>query len=131
MIARKAGVKFKRIGAPQRKDLVMSSASDSIIAIEQIPESVCSLFAAHAKTLLTHMEPERAVCAALAAISGVYTPSTSSSASYKGNSEDGEDDSHEIGGTGERRSLLCGISGYTTILARFDEPTHDQMVWRS
>jgi len=69
-VEHKAGVNFIRIGAPQQADLIKSSASDSVRALEQVKEDVLEYFLPSAKELIETRGAEKALAAALAYISG-------------------------------------------------------------
>ncbi|XP_032229762.2 nucleolar RNA helicase 2 [Nematostella vectensis] len=91
-VERKAGIKFKRIGAPQPVDIIKASAEDAKRFLEQIPSDVLDYFRDAAEKLIEDKGAIDAVAAALAQISGTT----------------------EI----KSRSLLTSQEGYTTYILR-------------
>ena len=91
-VEKKAGISFKRIGAPQQEDLIKSSASDAMKSLDQVNDDVLKYFIPTAKELIEERGAEKAVAAALALISGTT----------------------EI----TERSLLTSQSGYVTYLMK-------------
>ncbi|KAJ3218754.1 hypothetical protein HDU67_004274 [Dinochytrium kinnereticum] len=75
-INRKAGVAFKRIGAPQPADIVASRASENLEALKAVDAGVLSYFTDTAESFLAHHKGDAvsALSAALAVISGTTKP---------------------------------------------------------
>lgn len=70
MIENKAGVKLKKIGAPQPEEIIKSSAKQVIKGFEKVDHSVLPLFEDTAKQLIESKGALEAVSLALAYISG-------------------------------------------------------------
>ncbi|XP_028405033.1 nucleolar RNA helicase 2-like [Dendronephthya gigantea] len=92
MVERKAGIRFKRIGAPQPEDIIKSSADDAKRFLEQVPADALTYFREAAEALIEDRGAVDAVAAALAHISGTT----------------------EI----KSRSLLSSQEGYTTYILK-------------
>ncbi|XP_070544483.1 nucleolar RNA helicase 2-like [Ptychodera flava] len=90
LVERRAGIKFKRIGAPQPEDIILSSSNDAIKSLEQVPQSAIDNFRSIAEKLIEEKGAVEPLAAALAHMSGA-TEVTS-------------------------RSLLNSEQGYTTYL---------------
>ena len=69
-VERKAGIKFKPLRAPQLTDIVVASARDAKRSIEAVPDQTLPLFEQAAQELMDEKGALKAVCAALAFISG-------------------------------------------------------------
>lgn len=70
MIESKAGIKFKKIGAPQPEDIIKSSAKEAIKGFEKVDEGVLNFFEDFAQYLIDTKGALKAVSLALAYISG-------------------------------------------------------------
>lgn len=70
IIESKAGIKLKKIGAPQPEDIIKSSAKEAIKGIEKVDEGVLNLFEDFAQYLIDTKGALKAVSLALAYISG-------------------------------------------------------------
>jgi ATP-dependent RNA helicase DDX21 len=70
MIESKAGIKFKKIGAPQPEDIIKASAKEAIKGFEKVDEEVLKMFEDTAKYLIDTEGALKAVSLALAYISG-------------------------------------------------------------
>ena len=70
LIESKAGIKLKKIGAPQPEDIIKSSAKEAIKGFEKVDESVLSLFEETAQYMIDTKGALKAVSLALAYISG-------------------------------------------------------------
>jgi ATP-dependent RNA helicase DDX21 len=66
----KAGIKLKKIGAPQPEEIIKTSAKEAIKGFEKVDESVLTLFEDTAQFLIDSKGALKAVCLALAYISG-------------------------------------------------------------
>ena len=106
MVERKAGIKFKRIGAPQPEDIIKSSAEDAKRFLAQVPADALTYFREAAEALIEERGAVDAVAAALAHISGTT----------------------EI----KSRSLLSSQEGYTTYILKQDrmELRSTAYMWR-
>ncbi|CAB3990342.1 nucleolar RNA helicase 2-like isoform X1 [Paramuricea clavata] len=106
MVERKAGIKFKRIGAPQPEDIIKSSAEDAKRFLAQVPADALTYFREAAEALIEERGAVDAVAAALAHISGTT----------------------EI----KSRSLLSSQEGYTTYVLKQDrmELRSTAYMWR-
>lgn len=51
-IEMKAGIKLKKVGAPQPKDIIKSSVNDAIKCFDKVDDSVLSLFKGTAEDLI-------------------------------------------------------------------------------
>jgi ATP-dependent RNA helicase DDX21 len=69
-IESKAGIKLKKIGAPQPEEIIKTSAKEAIKGFAKVDESVLSLFEESAQFLIDQKGAMKAVCLALAYISG-------------------------------------------------------------
>lgn len=89
LIENKAKIKFKRIGAPQRQDIINASIRDIKNQLHDIHESSLESFKKEAEDLLVEYEPKELVIRLLA---------------------------HLAGQTGEMksRSVICGAEGFVT-----------------
>ena len=88
-IEQKAKIKIKRIGAPQKKDIIEASIRDTYKSLMSIDDSMIKLFSENAKKLIEEFGNENIVARLLAYVSGHTKPMKS-------------------------RSLLCGAEGYIT-----------------
>ena len=88
-IEQRAKIKIKRIGAPQKKDIIEASIRDTYKNILSIDDSMIKLFTDDAKRLIEEFGSENAVARLLAYVSG-HTKNMKS------------------------RSLLCGAEGWIT-----------------
>ncbi|XP_077999152.1 nucleolar RNA helicase 2-like isoform X1 [Glandiceps talaboti] len=70
LVENRAGVKIKRIGAPQPIDVIRASSSDAIKSLDKIPESAIDHFRDVAEQLIAEKGAVPALAAALAHISG-------------------------------------------------------------
>lgn len=70
LIESKAGIKLKKIGAPQPEDIIQSSAKEVIKGFEKVDKEVLKLFEETAKNLIESKGALTAVSLALAYISG-------------------------------------------------------------
>jgi len=70
LIEDKAGIKFKKIGAPQPKDIIKSTANDIHNELDNVEPEVLSLFKESATKLILEKGALNAVSLALAYISG-------------------------------------------------------------
>ncbi|XP_006820781.1 nucleolar RNA helicase 2-like isoform X2 [Saccoglossus kowalevskii] len=106
LIERRAGIKFRRVGAPQPEDIIKTSADDALKSLDAVPESAIKLFHEAAEKLIEEKGPVEALAAALALVSGA-TDVTS-------------------------RSLLNSDEGYTTyIFSCQTEMRALSYVWRA
>eukprot|EP00730_Choanoeca_flexa_P018423 TRINITY_DN8957_c0_g1_i1.p1 TRINITY_DN8957_c0_g1~~TRINITY_DN8957_c0_g1_i1.p1 ORF type:complete len:746 (+),score=242.38 TRINITY_DN8957_c0_g1_i1:87-2324(+) len=94
-VEKRAGITFKRIGAPQPSDIIKASARDAIQSLDAVPDSVLPHFKDVAQELIAKRGAEDALCAALAHISG----------------------STEI----KTRSLLSSMEGFVTLHMEVNE----------
>jgi len=85
----KANFKFKKIGAPQQKDVIKASCKEVITGLESVNPDMLPVFEESAQEIIDKIGERTALIRALAYISG-YT--------------------QEI----TQRSLMCGIEGYIT-----------------
>eukprot|EP01035_Chromulina_nebulosa_P018680 gene18680-24428_t len=69
-IERVVGNKFEWLGAPQPMDVVIGCADQCIDEMKEIDDNVLSHFKSTAKSLLSTYSPEKALCAALALLTG-------------------------------------------------------------
>uniref|UniRef100_A0A7S3K9M8 RNA helicase n=1 Tax=Euplotes crassus TaxID=5936 RepID=A0A7S3K9M8_EUPCR len=70
IIESKAGIKLKKIGAPQPTDIIKASANEAIKGFEKVDDSVTHLFEETAQKLIEEKGAMKAVSLALAYISG-------------------------------------------------------------
>lgn len=70
LIESKAGIKLKKIGAPQPEEIIRSSAKEAIKGFEKVDEEVLKLFEETAQKLIDSKGALKAVSLALAYISG-------------------------------------------------------------
>jgi ATP-dependent RNA helicase DDX21 len=104
-IENKAKISFKRIGAPQRNELIESSIRDVTTSINKIDESVIHLFTKPAKQLLDVYQPDEIIARLLAYVSG-HTDKMKS------------------------RSVLCGAEGYITYSIKCNSTfQHSGYIW--
>lgn len=104
-IEQKAKIKFKKIGAPQRNEIVESSIRDIKTAISDIDDSMIKLFQKSSTNLIDEYGAENAVARLFAYISG-HTEKMKS------------------------RSLLCGAEGFITYTIKFKSKfNHMGYVW--
>ena len=68
----KAKIKFKKVGAPQKEDLIKCLARDASTGLDSVNKDMLHFFADPAKELIEKMGSEEALSRALAYISG-YT----------------------------------------------------------
>ncbi|KAI8836037.1 P-loop containing nucleoside triphosphate hydrolase protein [Chytriomyces cf. hyalinus JEL632] len=75
-ITRKAGVSFKKAGAPQPKDIIKSRSLDSLDTLKQVHPEALSYFSDAAEAILAHHhnDPVMALSAALAVICNTMKP---------------------------------------------------------
>jgi ATP-dependent RNA helicase DDX21 len=72
-IERQAGIKLTRVGIPQPEDVIRASSRDILKNLEQVNATVLPLFADTATQLIEQsQDPHKALCMALAYISGHY-----------------------------------------------------------
>jgi len=72
-IERQAGIKLTRIGIPQPEDVIRASSKEILKNLEQVNHTVLPLFAETATKLIEQQaDPHKALCMALAYISGHY-----------------------------------------------------------
>nr|XP_039269918.1 nucleolar RNA helicase 2-like isoform X1 [Styela clava] len=71
-VERTAGIKFKRIGTPQPKDIIQSSYDDTLKCLDAVPEEICSKFLEQAEKVAQKYTGGalEALSAALAHMSG-------------------------------------------------------------
>ena len=104
-IEQKAKIKFKKIGAPQKKDIVQASIRDTNKNLMSIDDSMIKLFMDDAKKLIEEFGSENAIARLLAYVSG-YTDKMKS------------------------RSLLCGAEGWITYSIKWKNKfQHQGYVW--
>ena len=104
-IEQKAKIKFKRIGAPQKKDIIQASIRDTNKNLMSIDDSMIKLFMDDAKKLIEEFGGENSVARLLAYVSG-YTDKMKS------------------------RSLLCGAEGWITYSIKWKNKfQHQGYVW--
>jgi len=71
-IEQRAKIKFKKIGAPQKSDIIDSNIRDITENLAKIDSSIVQLFEESSKTLIEQYGAENAVQRLLAVISGNY-----------------------------------------------------------
>ena len=104
-IEQKAKIKIKRIGAPQKKDIIEASIRDTYRNLMSIDDSMIKLFSDNAKKLIEEFGTENAVARLLAYVSG-HTKNMKS------------------------RSLLCGAEGWITYEVKWKNKfQHVGYVW--
>ena len=104
-IEQRAKIKIKRIGAPQKKDIIEASIRDTYKNLMSIDDSMIKLFSEDAKKLIEEFGNENAVARLLAYVSG-HTKHMKS------------------------RSLLCGAEGYVTYAIKWKNKfNHVGYVW--
>ena len=104
-IEQKAKIKIKRIGAPQKKDIIEASIRDTYKNLMSIDESMIKLFTEDAKKLIEEFGTENAIARLLAYVSG-HTKKMKS------------------------RSLLCGAEGWVTYSIKWKNKfQHVGYVW--
>jgi ATP-dependent RNA helicase DDX21 len=104
-ITKQAKIQFKKVGAPQREDIIDSNLRDITHSIEKVDGSIKTLFGESAKKLVATYGAEEAVSRLLAIVSG-HTEKLKS------------------------RSVLCGAEGYITYLVKTTkEFTHLGYIW--
>ena len=104
-IEQKAKIKIKRIGAPQKKDIIEASIRDTYKSLMSIDDSMIKLFTDNAKKLIEEFGTENAVARLLAYVSG-HTKNMKS------------------------RSLLCGAEGWITYQIKWKNKfQHVGYVW--
>ena len=104
-IEQKAKIKIKRIGAPQKKDIIEASIRDTYKNLMSIDDSMIKLFSENAKKLIEEFGTENAVARLLAYVSG-HTKNMKS------------------------RSLLCGAEGWITYQIKWKNKfQHVGYVW--
>ena len=104
-IEQKAKIKIKRIGAPQKKDIIEASIRDTYKSLMTIDDSMIKLFTEDAKKLIEEFGTENAVARLLAFVSG-HTKHMKS------------------------RSLLCGAEGWITYSIKWKNKfQHVGYVW--
>jgi ATP-dependent RNA helicase DDX21 len=104
-IEQRAKIKIKRIGAPQKKDIIEASIRDTYKSLMTIDDSMIKLFSEDAKKLIEEFGTENAVARLLAFVSG-HTKHMKS------------------------RSLLCGAEGWITYAIKWKNKfQHVGYVW--
>ena len=104
-IEQKAKIKIKRIGAPQKKDIIEASIRDTYKNLMMIDDSMIKIFTENAKKLIEEFGSENAVARLLAYVSG-HTEHMKS------------------------RSLLCGAEGWITYSIKWkNQFQHVGYVW--
>jgi ATP-dependent RNA helicase DDX21 len=104
-IENKVKITFKKIGAPQRNELIESSIRDINTSIMKIDESVIHMFTKPAKQMLDVHQPEDIVARLLAYVSG-HTEKM------------------------KARSILCGAEGYITYSIKCNSTfSHSGYIW--
>ena len=104
-IEQKAKIKIKRIGAPQKKDIIEASIRDTYKSLMSIDDSMIKLFMDDAKKLIEEFGNENAIARLLAFVSG-HTKHMKS------------------------RSLLCGAEGWITYAIKWKNKfQHVGYVW--
>ncbi|KAK1868725.1 hypothetical protein I4F81_011208 [Pyropia yezoensis] len=83
LITHKAGIKFKRVSAPQTADMVAANTSDTVKKVNAVPQSTLKVFASSAAQLLREYDapfgvseedkPKAALAAVLACLAGFGT----------------------------------------------------------
>jgi hypothetical protein len=73
-IERRIKQKMKQISAPQPADVIKANARDIKLSVEAVHDEVIGLFQETAEEMIQEMGAERALCAALAVISGQTDP---------------------------------------------------------
>ena len=73
-IERQAGIKFRIIGVPQPEEVIRASSKVMLKSLESVNKDVLPLFREAARTLVAQSDgdPEKALCRALAYLSGHY-----------------------------------------------------------
>jgi len=71
-IEQRAKIKFTKIGAPQKTDIIDSNIRDITHNLEKIDNSIVQLFETPSKSLIEQYGAENAVSRLLAVISGIY-----------------------------------------------------------
>jgi len=101
----KVKIKFKKIGAPQRNEIVQSSIRDIMTSISKIDDSMINLFQNQSKNLIEEYGAENAIARLLAFVSG-HTEKLKS------------------------RSILCGAEGFITYTIKCNRKfEHNGYVW--
>ena len=104
-IENKAKIKFKKIGAPQRNEIVESSIRDITTSVSNIDDSMIKIFQTSASKLIEEYGAENAVSRLFAFLSG-HTEKMKS------------------------RSLLCGAEGFVTYAINFTSKfNHAGYIW--
>jgi ATP-dependent RNA helicase DDX21 len=104
-IENKAKISFKKIGAPQRNELIDSTIRDVTTSCAKIDESVIGMFGTAAKKMIEDYGAENTVARLLAYASG-HTEKMKS------------------------RSLLCGAEGFLTYSIKMSTPfQHSGFIW--
>jgi hypothetical protein len=104
-IENKAKIKFRRIGAPQRSELIDSTIRDVLQSCAKIDESAIGMFITPAKKMIEDFGAENTVARLLAHASG-HTEKMKS------------------------RSLLIGAEGFITYLIKFNSTfKHSGFIW--
>lgn len=104
-IEQKAKMKFKKIGAPQRKEIIESSLRDIKTALNKVDDSMVDFFSNSAKSVIEEYGAENAVARLFAYVSG---------------------HSDKI----KSRSLICGAEGFITYSVNFNSKfNHGGYVW--
>jgi ATP-dependent RNA helicase DDX21 len=69
-----AGIKFKMIGVPQPEDVIRASSRGIIKSLDNVNEQVIEIFRDTAREIIDKCggDPEKALCTALAFMSGYY-----------------------------------------------------------
>jgi ATP-dependent RNA helicase DDX21 len=71
-IESKAGIKFKKVGAPQPEDLLKASSRDIVLSLRSVSTEAAQLFREVADELVEELGAQEALARAIAYISG-YT----------------------------------------------------------
>jgi ATP-dependent RNA helicase DDX21 len=104
-IEQKAKIKFKKIGAPQRNEIIDSSIRDIKTAMNGVDDSMVDYFTPSAKKCIDEYGPENALARLFAYVSG---------------------HSDKI----KSRSLLCGAEGFITYSIKFNSKfNHQGYIW--
>ena len=104
-IEQKAKIKFKKIGAPQRNDIIESSIRDITTSMSLVDDSMVNFFLKSAQKCIDEYGAENAVARLFAHVSG-----------------------HS--GKMKSRSLLCGAEGFITFSVTFTSKfNHQGYIW--
>ena len=104
-IEQKAKLRFKKIGAPQTKEIIESSIRDIKTAMNKVDDSMIDFFSSNAQKVIDEFGAEKAVARLFAFISGHSDKLRS-------------------------RSLLCGAEGFITYAVKFNSKfNHGGYIW--